>query len=105
MFGATRLGSSAGTSDLTFVDETMAEIRRNWNVTTQDDVRTESTCTGTITNSFLVQSHYGGVGNAAEEQSSTRVCILRDPSAEARCGHGDYRQQYNAHDISVFNGL
>lgn len=32
------MANRAGTSDLSFVDDTMSDIRRNWNVTTQDDV-------------------------------------------------------------------
>lgn len=37
----TKMASRMAQSDLTFVDDTMAEIRRNWNVTTQDDVSRE----------------------------------------------------------------
>jgi hypothetical protein len=49
--------------DLSSVEETMTEVRRNWNVMLQDQVNAISESL------MLVQPDYGGIGDAAGRES------------------------------------
>ena len=70
------MNSARNTNDemnsMKIVDETMGEVRRNWNVMTQDDVSMKLRGLFLIISiSFLVQSDYSCDGNVTKEQFGT----------------------------------